>query len=50
MKMEFNVDKCKVMHQERLNQCQDYTMGGENLKVTTEERDLGVLVDNKLDF
>ena len=49
-KMEFNVDKCKVMHLGRLNQCQDYTMGGENLKVTLEEKDLGVLIDNKLDF
>ena len=49
-KMEFNVGKCKVMHLGRLNQCQSYTMGGENLEVTTEERDLGVLFDNKLDF
>ena len=48
--MEFNVGKCKVMHLGRLNQCQSYTMGGENLEVTTEERDLGVLFDNKLDF
>ena len=44
------MDKCKVMHLGRLNQCQDYTMGGENLKVTLEEKDLGVLIDNKLDF
>jgi len=28
-KMEFNVDKCKVMHLGRLNQCQEYSMGGE---------------------
>ena len=27
-----------------------YDGGGENLEVTTEERDLGVLFDNKLDF
>ena len=25
---EFNVDKCKVMHLERLNQSQGYTIGG----------------------
>ena len=49
-KMEFNVDKCKVMHLGRLNQCHEYTMGGEDLKVTKEEKDLGVLVDNKLEF
>ena len=44
------MDKCKVMHLGRLNQCQEYTMGGEDLKVTKEEKDLGVLVDNKLEF
>ena len=49
-KMEFNVDKCKVMHLGRLNQCQEYSMGGKNLQVTTEEKDLGVLIDNKLEF
>ena len=31
-KMEFNVDKCKVMHLGRLNQCQEYSMGGKNSK------------------
>ena len=27
-----------------------YTMGGENLTVTTEEKDLGVIFDEKLEF
>ena len=49
-KMEFNVDKCKIMHLGRLNPGHTYTMDGVELTVTTEEKDLGVLVDNKLDF
>ena len=49
-KMEFNVDKCKIMHLGRLNPKQTYTMGGVDLTVTTEEKDLGVLIDDKLDF
>ena len=49
-KMEFNVDKCKVMHIGQNNPGHTYTMGGVDLIVTAEERDLGVLVDNKLEF
>lgn len=49
-KMEFNVDKCKIMHLGRLNPKHTYTMGGGELTVTTEEKDLGVLVDDKLIF
>ena len=49
-KMEFNVDKCKIMHLGRLNPKHTYTMGGVDLTVTNEEKDLGVLVDDKLDF
>ena len=48
--MEFNVDKCKIMHLGRLNPGHSYTMDGVELTVTTEEKDLGVLVDDKLDF
>ena len=49
-KMEFNVDKCKVMHIGRANPKHSYNMGGTELTVTTEEKDLGVLVDDELDF
>ena len=49
-KMEFNVDKCKIMHLGKLNPRHTYTMEGVELMVTTEEKDLGVLVDEKLDF
>ena len=49
-KMEFNVDKCKIMHLGRLNPKHTYTMDGIELTETTEEKDLGVLVDDKLDF
>ena len=49
-KMEFNVDKCKIMHIGRTNPKQSYNMGGTNLTVTTEEKDLGVLVDDELEF
>ena len=43
--MEFNVDKCKIMHLGRLNPGHKYTMGNAELTETTEEKDLGVLVD-----
>ena len=49
-KMEFNVDKCKIMHLGTTNPKHTYTMGGTNLAVTSEERDLGVLIDDKLSF
>ena len=49
-KMEFNVDKCKIMHLGHNNPKATYSMGGSNLQETEEERDLGVIIDNKLDF
>ena len=49
-KMEFNVDKCKIMHLGKTNPKHTYTMDGSNLTITTEEKDLGVLVDDKLKF
>ena len=49
-KMEFNIDKCKVMHLGRLNPKHTYTMGGRNLAVTSEEKDLGVTFDERLEF
>ena len=49
-KMEFNVGKCKIMHLGKSNPKHTYTMGGVDLEKTTEERDLGVLVDDRLEF
>ena len=49
-KMEFNVDKCKIMHLGKTNPKHTYTMGGTSLTVTTAEKDLGVLIDDKLNF
>ena len=49
-KMEFNVSKCKIMHLGHNNPMISYSMGGSNLEVTEVEKDLGVLIDNKLDF
>ena len=40
--MAFNVKKCKVMHLGFNNQGQVYSMGGQALEETTEERDIGV--------
>ena len=44
--------KCKVMHLGRTNQGHIYTKDGwgTNREVVTEERDLGVLFDKRLDF
>ena len=46
--MEFNVKKCKVMHVGHTNPHHSYTMGGTKLAETVEERDLGVVMTNKL--
>ena len=48
--MEFNVDKCKIMHLGPTNPKHTNTIGGTNLAVTSEEKDLGVLIDDKLNF
>ena len=46
--MEFNVDKCKVMHLGRGNPCFSYTMLDKTLKITEEEKDVGVRVQKSL--
>jgi hypothetical protein len=40
--MVFNVKKCNVMHLGFNNPCQEYTMDGQVLEETTDERDIGV--------
>jgi ribonuclease P/MRP protein subunit RPP40 len=46
--MEFNIKKCKVMHVGFNNQKYKYTMNGEKLEVTEEERDIGVNMTSSL--
>ena len=46
--MEFNQDKCKVMHIGRNNPRNEYVMNGVKLSVTEEERDLGIWTDSSL--
>ena len=50
-KMEFNVEKCKIMHiGQEDNQKHIYNMDGKDLVETLSEKDLGVLIDCNLDF
>src|SRR6218665_2299146 len=42
--MLFNLEKCSVMHMGKRNQGLSYEMGGKVLKVSEEERDLGVIM------
>ena len=42
--MQFNIEKCKVMHFGYNNQCQENTMGGEKLMMTESEKDLCVVI------
>jgi len=46
--MKFNLQKCKVMHLGHNNPRQEYSMGGQILGVTEEERDIGVIVTKNL--
>lgn len=48
--LNFNAKKCKVMHLGRSNHLYEYGMGEVTLESITEEKDLGVWVDNKLSF
>ena len=47
--LKFNKSKCKHLHISRYTN-KTYTIGGENIHVTTEEKDLGVTVDHQLKF
>ena len=47
--LEFNTSKCKYMHLGTAN-ANLYKMGNENIQHTSEEKDLGVTIDNKLKF
>jgi len=44
--MQFNVDKCKVMHIGKKNPFYSYKMNGAKLEEVTVEKDLGVYISN----
>ena len=46
--LEFNVDKCKVIHFGRNNPNATYAISDKNLKEVKEEKDLGVIVNQDL--
>ncbi|KAK4807163.1 hypothetical protein QYF61_024283, partial [Mycteria americana] len=48
--MKFNKDKCKILHLGQNNQRPQYRRGSVWLGSSFVERDLGVLVDNKLNM
>ncbi|KAF7239500.1 RNA-directed DNA polymerase from mobile element jockey [Varanus komodoensis] len=49
-RMAFNVDKCKVLHLGHRNGCHKCRLGDKWLESSTCERDLGVLVDCRLNM
>ena len=46
--MEFNVEKCEVIHFGRNNRCVEYRANGRTLNSVDEQRDLGVCVHRSL--
>ena len=49
-RMKFSRNKCKVLHLGKRNQLHSYKMGDTWLSKTTSEKDLGIVVDHKLNM
>ncbi|PKU46006.1 hypothetical protein llap_3707 [Limosa lapponica baueri] len=48
--MEFNKEKCKILHLRRNNPIHQYMLAATQLESSLAEKDLGVLVDTKLNM
>ena len=48
--LPFNIGKCKSLHLGRNNRHYTYQMNGQQVKQVNEEKDLGVLIDDVLNF
>ena len=48
--LPLNLDKCKGIHYGKNNPAHSYTIGDKSLNIDTEEKDVGVLFDQTLDF
>ena len=48
--MSFNTDKCSVIHVGKDNLKHKYSLCGSDLRDSTKERDLGIIVDNSMKF